>query len=183
MILKPLKRVSHSLPFVPKCHHFFPSSGVSTQMRNQEETLRRQEESVQKQEAMRRSTLEHEMELKHENDLKRIEAEMKGKAVVERDNHDLYMEQIKLKEEHRQTVMESIQTVGNVVGNGLSAFFNDFDKVSIAAAGLSLLALGVYTAKTSTGVIGKFIEARVGKPSLVRETSRWAREREDRVPR
>ena len=69
-------------------------------------------------------------------------------------------------------MMESIQTVGNVVGNGFSAFLNDFDKVSIAAVGLSFLALGVYAAKTSTGIIGKFIEARLGKPSLVRETSR-----------
>ena len=65
-----------------------------TQMQNQDEMLRRQEESVQKQEQMRRSTLEHEMQLKHENDLKRIEAEMKGKAILERDNHDLYMEQV-----------------------------------------------------------------------------------------
>merc|ERR1719419_873332 len=80
---------------------------LAQQLRNQDEQLRRQEESVQKQEAMRRSTLEHEMSLKHENDLKRIEAEMKGKAVVERDNHDLYMEQIKLTEkERRQTRME-----------------------------------------------------------------------------
>jgi len=146
---------------------------LSQQMSNQDEMLRRQEESVQKQEQMRRSTLEHEMSLKHENDLKRIEAEMKGKAVLERDNHDLYMEQIKLKEkEHRETVMESIQTVGNVVGNGFSAFLNDFDKVSIAAVGLSFLALGVYAAKTGTGILGKFVEARLGKPSLVRETSR-----------
>lgn len=146
---------------------------LSQQMSNQDEMLRRQEESVQKQEQLRRSTLEHEMSLKHENDLKRIQAEMKGKAILERDNHDLYMEQIKLKEkEHRETVMESIQTVGNVVGNGFSAFLNDFDKVSIAAVGLSFLALGVYAAKTGTGVLGKFVEARLGKPSLVRETSR-----------
>ena len=63
-------------------------------MQNQDEMLRHQEESVKKQEQMRRATLEHEMQLKHENDLKRIEAEMKGKAILERDNHDLYMEQV-----------------------------------------------------------------------------------------
>jgi ATPase family AAA domain-containing protein 3A/B len=37
---------------------------------------------------------------------------------------------------------------------------------------LTILALGWYTAKRSTGVTAKYIEARLGKPSLVRETSR-----------
>jgi len=39
-------------------------------------------------------------------------------------------------------------------------------------AGLSLLAVGVYTAKRGTGVLARYVEARLGKPSLVRETSR-----------
>ena len=40
------------------------------------------------------------------------------------------------------------------------------------AAGLTLLALGVYSARMATGVAGRFIEARLGKPSLIRDTSR-----------
>ena len=43
----------------------------------------------------------------------------------------------------------------------------DWDKISAAAAGLSLLALGVYTAKRTTGVTAGYISARLGKPSLV----------------
>lgn len=39
-------------------------------------------------------------------------------------------------------------------------------------AGLTLLAMGVYSAKNATSVAGRYIEARLGKPSLVRETSR-----------
>lgn len=39
-------------------------------------------------------------------------------------------------------------------------------------AGLTLLAAGVYSARNATGVAGRYIEARLGKPSLVRETSR-----------
>lgn len=39
-------------------------------------------------------------------------------------------------------------------------------------AGLTLLAVGVYSAKNATAVAGRYIEARLGKPSLVRETSR-----------
>ena len=68
--------------------------------------------------------------------------------------------------------MESIKTAGAVVGSGLNAFISDWDKVLAAAAGVSLLALGVYTAKGSTGVVARYIESRIGKPSLVRETSR-----------
>lgn len=40
------------------------------------------------------------------------------------------------------------------------------------AAGLTLVAFGIYAAKMGTGVAARFIEARLGKPSLIRETSR-----------
>uniref|UniRef100_A0AAY4AZN9 AAA+ ATPase domain-containing protein n=1 Tax=Denticeps clupeoides TaxID=299321 RepID=A0AAY4AZN9_9TELE len=43
----------------------------------------------------------------------------------------------------------------------------------ISVAGLTLLAVGVYSARNATGVAGRYIEARLGKPSLVRETSRF----------
>ena len=41
------------------------------------------------------------------------------------------------------------------------------------AAGLTLLAVGVYSAKFGTGVAARYIENRLGKPSLIRETSRF----------
>lgn len=138
-----------------------------------EENLRKQEESVHKQEAMRRATVEHEMELRHKNEMLRIEAEARARAKVERENADIIREQIRLKAaEHRQTVLESIKTAGTVFGEGFRAFVSDWDKVTATVAGLTLLAVGVYTAKNATGVAGRFIEARLGKPSLVRETSR-----------
>lgn len=49
----------------------------------------------------------------------------------------------------------------------------DWDKILAAAGGLSLVAFGIYTAKGSTGVASRYIESRLGKPSLVRETSRF----------
>ena len=80
------------------------------QQRMNEENLRKQEESVAKQEAMRKATLEHEMELRAKADMKRVEAEMSAKAKIERENQDLYLEQIRLKaKEKRTTVMEGIQ--------------------------------------------------------------------------
>ncbi|XP_067826598.1 ATPase family AAA domain containing 3 [Heptranchias perlo] len=138
-----------------------------------EENLRKQEESVQKQESMRRATVEHEMELRHKNEMLRIEAEAKARAKVERENADLIREQIRLKAaEHRQTVLDSIKTAGAVFGEGFRAFISDWDKVTATVAGLTLLAVGVYSAKNATGVAGRYIEARLGKPSLVRDTSR-----------
>ncbi|CAN7987378.1 unnamed protein product [Ixodes pacificus] len=80
------------------------------QQRANEDNLRRQEESVAKQEALRRSTIEHEMELRHKNDMKKLEAELHAKAKVDRENQDLYIEQIKVKAaENRATVLESIK--------------------------------------------------------------------------
>merc|ERR1712223_2260209 len=145
------------------------------QKRSQEENLRTQEESVAKQEAMRRKTLEQEMEMRAQADMKRIEAETTAKAKIERENQDLYLEQIRLKaKESRSTTMEGIRTAGSVLGAGAEAFLRDWDKVTAAATGLSLLALGIYTAKRGTGVIASYVSARLGKPSLIRETSRFS---------
>ncbi|KAM6977005.1 ATPase family AAA domain-containing protein 3-B-like, partial [Aplochiton taeniatus] len=138
-----------------------------------EENLRKQEESVMKQEAMRKATIEHEMDLRHKNELLRVEAEAKARAKVERENADLIREQIRLKAaEHRQTVLESIRTAGAVFGEGFRAFVSDWDKLTATVAGFTLLAVGVYSARNATSVAGRYIEARLGKPSLVRETSR-----------
>ncbi|KAK7093181.1 hypothetical protein V1264_006977 [Littorina saxatilis] len=147
---------------------------LAQQARMNEENIRRQEESVKKQEALRRSTIEHEAELRHKNEMQRLEAELRGKAKVDRENMDIIREQIKLKAaENRQTVLESIKTAGSVLGTGFQAFIGDWDKVTATALGLTMVAVGVYTAKYGTGVAAKYIESRLGKPSLVRDTSRF----------
>ncbi|XP_017474363.1 PREDICTED: ATPase family AAA domain-containing protein 3-A [Rhagoletis zephyria] len=148
---------------------------LAQQQRVQEENLRKQEESVARQEAMRRQTIEHEIEMKEKNRLKLLEHEMRVKAKVDRENRDINLEQIRLKaQEHRTTVLEGIRTAGTVVGAGVEAMLTDWDKVLTAAGGLSLLALGVYAAKGATGVTSRYVEARIGKPTLVGETSRFA---------
>ncbi|EDW66655.1 ATPase family AAA domain-containing protein 3A homolog [Drosophila novamexicana] len=145
------------------------------QQRVQEENLRKQEESVQRQEAMRRQTIEHEIEMKEKNRLKLLEHELRAKARVDRENRDINLEKIRLKaQEHRTTVLEGIRTAGSVIGAGAEAMLTDWDKVLTAAGGLSLLALGVYSAKGATGVVSRYVEARIGKPTLVGETSRFA---------
>lgn len=132
----------------------------------QDESLRRQEESVQKQEAIRKATIEHELKLRHKFDLDRIEAQVKAEARAARENRDVNLEMMKAQ------VVEKIRTMGSVVGAGLQEFINDRTKVATAVGGLSALAVGWYSAKHGTGVISRYVEARLGKPSLVRETSR-----------
>ncbi|KAI8430909.1 hypothetical protein MSG28_001029, partial [Choristoneura fumiferana] len=145
------------------------------QQKSQEEILRKQEESVAKQEALRRATIEHEMDLREKNKLKAIEAEAKARAKADRENRDITLEQIRLKAaENRTTILESIKTAGSVIGAGVNALVTDWDKTLAAAGGLSLVALGVYTAKGATSVTARFIEARIGKPTLVNETSRFS---------
>uniref|UniRef100_A0A8C9B6W7 ATPase family AAA domain containing 3A n=1 Tax=Phocoena sinus TaxID=42100 RepID=A0A8C9B6W7_PHOSS len=74
--------------------------------------------------------------------------------------------------EQRQTILESIRMAGTVFGEGFQAFVTDWDKVTATVAGLTLLAVGIYSAKNATSAIGRYVETRLGKPSLVRETSR-----------
>jgi len=40
---------------------------------------------------------------------------------------------------------------------------SDWDKTLMAAGGLSLLALGIYSAKGFTGVTAKYVESRLGE--------------------
>lgn len=65
------------------------------------------------------------------------------------------------------------RTAGTVFGAGAQALLTDWDKVLSAAGGLSLLALGIYSAKGATGVASRYVESRIGRPSLVNETSRF----------
>ncbi|KAF1586614.1 UNVERIFIED_CONTAM: ATPase family AAA domain-containing protein 3, partial [Eudyptes robustus] len=139
----------------------------------QEEALRKQEESIKKQEALRKQTIEHELQLRHKLDLERIQAEVQAKAKAARENRDVNLEMMKAsEEEHRKTIVEQIKTSGAVIGAGLQEFINDKTKVLTTVGGLTALAVGWYTAKRGTGVVAKYVDARLGKPSLVRETSR-----------
>nr|CDS27523.1 ATPase family AAA domain containing protein [Hymenolepis microstoma] len=146
---------------------------LAQQARMHEETLRKQEESVQKQEALRRQTIEYESNLRHQNELKQIEFRLRGEAQVERENREIRLERSRVEaREHRETVLQSIQTAGSVIGAGFDAFLVDKNKVFTAVGAATVLAGGIYAAKFGMGTMARFIESRIGKPKLVRETSR-----------
>ncbi|KAG7343297.1 ATPase AAA [Nitzschia inconspicua] len=148
---------------------------LNAQKYMQEEQLKKQEEMVARQEEMRRKTAEHEAALKTKMELAKAQAEADGRIRQERQNHDLILEKMRQEAmERRDTVLKSIQDAGKLIGEGLQSYLDDTTKLRNTALTVTGIAVGVYTARTSIGVAGRFVEARLGKPSLVRETSRFS---------
>uniref|UniRef100_A0A7S2ME04 AAA+ ATPase domain-containing protein n=2 Tax=Octactis speculum TaxID=3111310 RepID=A0A7S2ME04_9STRA len=146
---------------------------LQAQQQLHERELKRQEELMQRQEEMRRKNIAYEAELRQQTEMKRVEEETKGRIKQERKNHDLRLEQARIEaEEQRQTVLEGIKLAGETFGAGVRGFLSDKDRMLAAVGTVSAIAAGVYTAKVGTSVAGRYIEARLGKPSLIRETSR-----------
>ena len=149
------------------------SMQLAAQQKLKDEERRKDEESVARQEAIRRKTVEYESALRQQADAARAKAEAEGRTEQERKNHDLVMEKRRLElRENRKTTLESIKVATSSVGSGIASFLSDERKVIVAVGGLSAAALGIYSARSATGVIGNYIAARLGKPSLVRDTSR-----------
>jgi ATPase family AAA domain-containing protein 3A/B len=116
---------------------------------------------------------DYEAQLRMQTDKAQVAAEIEGRIKQERVNHDLRLEQSRqAAEDNRKTVMEGIKTTGETLGNGVKDFFSDKEKMIKTVAVFSAAALGIYTAKTGTRVAGRYIESVMGKPSLVRETSK-----------
>ena len=146
---------------------------LNLQRQLQDDERRKNEESIARQEQLRRKTLEHEAQLRQQTEMARVKAEAEGRINQERINHDLVLEKKKLEaKEYRETVLESIKLAGTSIGAGVQDFLTDRSKLSNLAITMTGIAFGVYTARTSTAVVGRYIESRLGKPSLVRETTR-----------
>ena len=146
---------------------------LNAQKYMQDEQLKKQEEMVGRQEAMRRKTAEHEAGLRQKTELAKARAETEGRIRQERENHDLILEKVRLEAlEKKETMLQAVKDTGKMVGEGLSTYLADTERLRNTAFLISGVALGVYTTKTGAGVAGRYLEARLGKPSLVRETSR-----------
>ena len=146
---------------------------LNAQKYMQEEQLKKQEEMVARQEAMRRKTAEHEAELRTRTEVAKAQAESNGRIRQERENHDLILDKVKLEAlEKRDTVLKAIDDAGKLIGQGLSSYLEDSNKLQNTALVVTGMAAGIYATKTGVGIAGRFVEARLGKPTLVRETSR-----------
>jgi ATPase family AAA domain-containing protein 3A/B len=146
---------------------------INAQRHLQEEERKKTEDSLRRQEEIRRKTLEHEAALRQQTELARVKAETEGRIIQERSNHDLIIEKKKLEaKEYRETVLEGIKLAGSTLGEGINEFVTNRNKLVNIAGTTALIALGIYGAKASTTVMGKFVESRLGKPTLIRETTR-----------
>ena len=114
---------------------------------------------VERQEAMRRKTAEIEAELRTKTELAKTRAEAEGRIRQERENHDLILEKVRLEAvESRDTVLKAISDGGKMLGEGLSSYLTDGEKLRNTAFMVSLAAVGIYSAKTTAGIAGRFIE-------------------------
>jgi len=146
-------------------------------VRLQEESSRRQEEqkaSIAAQvEAERRATEKYKADLEKTVQRERALAEAEGRTAERRANEDIYRRELSLKlEEDRKRVVEAINTTFSNLGAAAKDLLTDQNKLISAVGGVSLLALGVYSAREGTRVAGKAFERWFGTPKLVRETSR-----------
>lgn len=138
-----------------------------------DEERQKTEESLRRQEELKRKTLEYEAALRQQTEIARVKAEAEGRILQERQNHDLFLENRKLDAlQYRETILESIKLGGSTLYGGLQDFIQDRQKLTNTALTISGIALGIYSARVGTSIAGKYIEARLGKPSLVRETSK-----------
>lgn len=149
------------------------ADNINAQRRLQDEDRKKTEESLKRQGEIRRKTLEYEAELRQQTEMARVRAETEGQIMKERKNHDLVVDSKRVEaSEYRETVMEGIKLASSTFGSGFTDLISDKEKLANFASTITAVAFGIYTAKVSTVVIGRFIEARLGKPSLVRETTK-----------
>ncbi len=93
-----------------------------------------------------------------------MKAETEGRIRQERENHDLIIENLRLQStEFRKTILEGIALAGTTVGNGIMAFVSDREKLGNVAVTVTGIAFGIYTAKISLGVAGRFVESKLGE--------------------
>ena len=155
------------------------------QLRQNEEFLKQQHEQFMRQESMRkktdmeieearRKTLAEQARVAKETEVARVKAESEGRTAQERANVDVRLQEMRAKmAEKRETRLETLKTSFSSIGGGFSSLLADKQRLTALCLGVSGIFLGVFAAKQGTRVAATLIERSLGKPPLVRETSRW----------
>jgi ATPase family AAA domain-containing protein 3A/B len=146
---------------------------IQAQRQMQNEERQKQEESLRRQEEIRKKTLEYEAELRQQTEMAKVKAETEGRILQERKNHDIWIERKKLEaKETRETYLETAKVALSSIGSGLQSFLGDKERLTNVGMTITLTGLGLYTAKQGATIGGKYVQAYLFKPSLVRETTR-----------
>ncbi len=148
------------------------------------EALKEQDESAERQETRRIETLklEHQLELEKtklsaeiDRDAKiaSTETDARFRILQERENEDVASRRqaAALQAEHAKYI-ESIRVGLTSLGNGISEFLTNKEKIMRTVSLFLALVVGVYVAKEGSSMVRQEIQRRLGKPSLVRETTR-----------
>lgn len=158
---------------------------ASDQLRQNEEFLRQQHEQFMRQESMRkktdmeiedarRKTLAEQARIAKETEVARVKAEAEGRTEQERANIDIRLQEMRAKmAEKRQTRMETLNTTLTSLGSGFSNLMADKTRLTALVLGTTGIFFGLFAAKQGTRVAATLVERSLGKPPLVRETSRW----------
>lgn len=146
---------------------------LQTHAQMQELNRKRDEDSVSRQEALRRQTIEYEQQLRTHSEEQRLLNREKAKIDRLFKTRELRHEDIRLKEtERRNTLTQLWKNNLEAVGSGLRSYLSDFRNIAYLAGGLTLAFLGFQFARSTGRMATYFVESRIGKPSLIRDTSR-----------
>lgn len=141
--------------------------------RMQELNRQKDEQSVARQENLRRQTLEYEHQLRREADAARIREKQIAKIDFMKETRDIRFEEIKIKEDERRNTLKEVWSQNlEAVGGGLRSYLSEFKNLLYLSGGLTVAFFGFQFAKAAGKITSTFVEARLGKPSLVRQTSR-----------
>lgn len=100
------------------------------------------------------------MELRHKNEMLRVEAESKARARVERENADIIREQIRLKAaEHRQTVLESIRYTHTHTPNNNTSYTIICQRYTFSVINKSVHVVCFVLCRTAGAVFGEGFRA------------------------
>jgi len=159
---------------------------LEDQQQQNDHTLQRQHEQFLQHEEMRKQndmeieaarmrTLEAKAKFDRETAIMTAEAEAAGRTKQERENVDVRLRELRAsKAEERQTKLESLNATFAGLGAGMKTLLEDKQKMTQLVTGITALALGIYAAKNGTRMASNLMERRLGRPPLVRETSKWS---------
>ncbi|GFR42049.1 hypothetical protein Agub_g2865 [Astrephomene gubernaculifera] len=124
--------------------------------------------------AERRAAEQYAADLQKQIQRERALAEAEGRIKEARENEDVNRRAALLKyQEETRKAIESINAVMSHLGQAALELVTDRTKLLTAVGGTTLLFLGIYATRETTRVVGRTVEAWLGTPRLIRETSRF----------
>ena len=155
--------------------------------RNAEEAVRRENELAERRELYSKETAEALEALraqqsdgletkKLELEKKRIEAEMVAKAAQEKLNEEMELNRLKMQSRlDTDRMITGIKTISNQVSMVLKEIISQPKQVAMIAAIIVVVIVLYYLVKESMKLLRQLVQSRLGRPSLVRETSyQWS---------